>query len=129
MARPASEHPTELELQILKIVWRRWPLPVRDVRDALAKQGRDLAHTSVITTLNTMVHKKYLKRTRQGKAYLYAPRIGQQEVCAGMLGDVVERVFDGSATAVMLALFDRAGLNAEELRDLRKLIDRKMKES
>jgi predicted transcriptional regulator len=41
----------------------------------------------------------------------------------------VERVFDGSATAVMLALFDRAGLNAEELRDLRKLIDRKMKES
>jgi len=129
MARPASEYPTELELQILKILWQRPPLPVRDVRDALAEQGRDLAHTSVITTLNTMVGKKYLKRTRQGKAYLFSPRVHQQEVCRGMLGDVVERVFDGSATAVMLALFDRAGLNPEELRDLRRLIDRKMKDT
>jgi predicted transcriptional regulator len=129
MARPASGFPTELELQILKIVWQRSPLPVRDVRDALAEQGRDLAHTSVITTLNTMVGKKYLKRTRQGKAYLFAPRVDRQEVCGGMLGDVVERVFDGSARAVMLALFDRADLNPDELRDLRETIDRKTKET
>lgn len=92
MARPASEYPTELELQILKILWQRPPQPVRDVRDALAKQGRDLAHTSVITTLNTMVRKKYLKRTRQGKAYLFVLRVDLQKVCAGMLGDVVERI-------------------------------------
>jgi predicted transcriptional regulator len=129
MARPASEHPTELELQILKILWQRAPLPVRDVRDALAEQGRDLAHTSVITTLNTMVGKKYLKRTRQGKACLFAPRIDQQQVCERMLGDVVERVFDGSASAVMLALFQRADLQPDALKDLRKLIDRKMKGS
>ena len=128
LVRPASEHPTELELRILKILWQHSPLPVRDVRDALAEQGRDLAHTSVITTLNTMVGKKYLKRTQQGKSYLFSPRVDQQEVCGGMLGDVLERVFDGSATAVMLALFDHAGFNPGELRDLRKLIDRKMKE-
>ncbi|MFM7723925.1 MAG: BlaI/MecI/CopY family transcriptional regulator, partial [Bacteroidota bacterium] len=47
--------------RILKILWQHSPLPVRDVRDALAEQGRDLAHTSVITTLNTMVGKRYLK--------------------------------------------------------------------
>ena len=57
MARPASKGPTELELEILKILWQRGPLPVRDVRDALVG-FRDLARTSVITIMNIMVRKK-----------------------------------------------------------------------
>ena len=51
MARPASEYPTELELQILKLLWEKSPRTVRDVRDALAENGRDLAHTSVQAAL------------------------------------------------------------------------------
>src|SRR5262245_4430679 len=127
MARPKSDHPTELELRILKILWERSPLPVRDVRAALAAAGRDIAHTSVITTLNTMVAKRYLRRQREGKAFLFAPRVDREEVTSRMLGDVVDRVFDGSAAAVMLSLFDRADLDASELRELRRAIDRKMK--
>ena len=62
MPRPASEHPTDLELQILKILWdRETSLTVREIRDALAQDGRDLAHTSVITTLGTMVEKGQLE--------------------------------------------------------------------
>jgi predicted transcriptional regulator len=129
MARPKSEHPTELELQILKVLWDRSPLMVREVREALAAAGRDIAHTSVITTLNTMVAKRYLRRQKMGKAFLFAPRVGREEVTARMLGDVVDRVFDGSAAAVMLSLFDRADLDARELRELRRAIDRKMKET
>ena len=129
MARPKSEHPTELELQILKLLWERSPLMVRDVREALAQAGRDIAHTSVITTLNTMVVKRYLHRKKEGKAFLFSPRVGRDEVAQRMLGDVVERVFDGSAAAVMLSLFDRADLDARELRELRRAIDRKMKET
>ncbi len=73
MARPKSLHPTELELQILKVLWDRSPLPVREIRQALADGGRDLAHTSVITTLGVMVRKRYLRRTKQGNAFLFAP--------------------------------------------------------
>jgi predicted transcriptional regulator len=129
MARPKSEHPTELELQILKILWDRAPLMVREVREALAAGGRDIAHTSVITTLNTMVAKRYLQRKKEGKAFLFAPRVDREEVTRRMLGDVVDRVFDGSAAAVMLSLFDRADLDPRELRELRRVIDRKMKET
>ena len=68
MVRPASEKPTELELLFLKILWQSAPRPVREIRDALAESGRDIAHTSVITTLNTMVEKGYLNREKQGKA-------------------------------------------------------------
>jgi BlaI family transcriptional regulator, penicillinase repressor len=129
MVRPKSENPTELELQILKILWQRSPMPVRDVRDALAAAGRDLAHTSVITTLNVMVRKKYLRRSMQGNACLFAPRLSQEENSQRMLGDVVHRVFNGSAKAVVLSLFDCTELNPADLKELRRLIDQKAKES
>jgi BlaI family transcriptional regulator, penicillinase repressor len=128
MARPASENPTELELLILKILWDRSPLPVRDVRQALAEAGREAAHTSVITTLNTMTRKKLLSRRRDGKAYLFSPRVEQQAVRQRMLGDVVDRLFDGSAAAVMLSLFDRDDLDPAELSQLRQFINRKTRE-
>ncbi len=57
MARPNSEYPTELELQILKVLWDRPPMTVREVREALEQGGRELAHTTVITMLSTMVDK------------------------------------------------------------------------
>ena len=128
MSRSASPHPTELELQILKILWQRAPLPVRDVRQTLAEQGRDIAHTSVITTLNKMFGKRYLQRTRQGKEFLFAPRVEQQDVCQRMLGDVVNRVFNGSPAAVVLALFDCAEIDEGELQQLRRILDQKSKE-
>ena len=128
MARRSSEFPTELELQILKVLWGRGPLPVREVRQGLAAAGRDLAHTSVITTLNVMVQKKYLKRRMQGKACVFTPRVTREEVSRTMLGDVVERVFDGSAKAVMLSLFDCADLDANGVKELRQLVNQKAKE-
>ncbi|MGE5191938.1 MAG: BlaI/MecI/CopY family transcriptional regulator [Deltaproteobacteria bacterium] len=128
MARSASEHPTELELLILKVLWRESPLPVRDIRRALARAGRDLAHTTVITTLNVMVRKKFVKRTMEGKACLFAPRVTREQVSTRMLGDIVERVFDGSAAAVVLNLFDRADLKADELRELRQILRQKTQE-
>ena len=131
MARPASEYPTELELQILKILWsREHSLTVREIRDALAAEGRDLAHTSVITTLGTMVEKGQLEKLDplQGKAFRFAPLLPQEEVSRKMLGDLVERVFDGSTEAVMLSLFDVSELEEDELKRLRKLLNQKMRE-
>ena len=128
MARPASAQPTELELQILKVLWRRSPQPVSEVREALAQEERKLAHTSVITTLNTMVRKKYLKRVKNGKAFLFSPLVAEADISRRMLRDVVNRVFDGSAKAVMLSLFDSEKVDAGELKELRRLINQKMKD-
>lgn len=127
MPRPASRHPTELELEILKVLWDRGPLPTRDIRDALAsgEAARDLAHTSVITILNIMVDKGYLDRTKSGGAYTFAPLMKREDVSGGMLDDIVERVFSGSAAALMLSLLERADLDDEEIRQLRALIRRK----
>ena len=128
MPRRASEHPTELELEILKVLWEQAPRPVREIRLALAERGRDLAHTTVITTLNVMVRKKYLKRTMQGNACLFEPRISREQVSTRMLGDLVDRVFDGSAAAVVLRLFDCADVQPEDLKELRQIIRQKSQE-
>ena len=130
MARPHSPHPTELELQILKILWAQAPRTAREIRDTLAELGRVLAHTSVLTTLSTMLEKRQLKRLppEQGKAFRFAPRIRQRDVSRRMLGDLLHRVFDGSAEAVMLKLSDVSHLNKDEVSNLRRLFDEKLRE-
>ncbi len=129
MARPESVHPTELELEILKVLWAESPLPVREVRRRLADvANRELTHSSVITMLNIMVRKRYLSRRKDGKAFLFAPRIAQESVSGGILSDLVARLFNGSPSALALNLLETAELDAEEVRELRRLINRKAKE-
>lgn len=129
MARPGSEHPTELELEILKVLWDEAPLPVRDVRARLEENaGRTLTHSSVITMLNIMVRKGYLRRKKDGKAFLFSPKVEKQSVTGGMVGDMLSRVFDGSSADMVLNLIETAELDAEELGELRRLINRKAKE-
>jgi len=128
MSRPASRYPTELELLILKVLWQNSPLRAREIQAALAENERELAKTSVITTLNTMVEKKYLSRKQQANAYLFSPRISESDVSEKVLGDVVDRVFDGSPSAVLLKLFDVKDLDADELKELRRIINRKLKD-
>ena len=129
MPRPVSAHPTELEHQILKILWDESPLPVREIRERLRARGRDIAHTSVITTLNVMVRKTYLRRRKQKNAYLFEPRVGREQVSGQMLGDLVDRVFDGSAAAVMLTLFDCSEIDAHEFEELRRILQEKLRET
>jgi len=129
MARPGSDHPTELELEILKVLWDETPLPVREVRVRLEEQaGRTLSHSSVITMLNIMVRKGYLKRRKQGKAFLFTPKVKRDSVAGGIMGDLLSRVYDGSPSAMVLNLIETAALDANELAELRRLISRKAKE-
>jgi predicted transcriptional regulator len=124
MARRKSRYPTELELEILKILWREGPLPVRLVRQSLAL-FRDLAHTSVMTMMGIMTEKGYLQRTRNGNSYIYEPNITQKETTGGMLGDIVDRVFQGSSMSAMVRLLEMDGIDETELAELRQLIQDK----
>lgn len=129
MSRSESEHPTELELEILKVLWDESPLPVREVRARLeAHADRTLAHSSVITMLNIMHRKGFLRRRKQGKSFLFSPKVEKNSVTGGMMGDLLSRAFGGSPSAMVLNLLETADLNASELAEIRKLITRKAKE-
>jgi BlaI family transcriptional regulator, penicillinase repressor len=129
MPRAASEQPTELELEILKVLWHESPLPVREVRERLAAHAdRELTHSSVITMLNIMVRKGFLRRQKEGKAFLFAPRVRKDNISGNFVGDLVSRVFDGSPQALVLNLLETADIDADELAEIRRLINRKAKE-
>ena len=125
-----SVSPSELELQILKVLWEESPLTARQIRELLDARGRSLAYTSVITTVQRMVDKRQLNQLdpTEGKAFRFEPRVTDQQVTRGMLGEFVDRVFDGSAEAVMLSLFDAAALDEDTVKRLRKAFNQKLRE-
>ena len=125
MARPTSRHPTELELEILKILWRKGALRPREVRDALVG-FRDLAYTSVVTIMNIMVGKGYLGREKTGPCFTYKTRVTEQNTTRRMLRDLVNRVFGGSPAAVVVSLLDDADLDEAKVRELRAILKAKM---
>ncbi len=129
MARSGSKHPTDLELEILKVLWEASPLPVREVRARLeAKADRALSHSSVITMLNIMVRKGFLRRKLEGKSLFFTPKVDKKSVAGGIMGDLLSRVFDGSPSAMVLNLIENVELDADEADEVRRLISRKAKE-
>lgn len=124
MPRPASRHPTDLELEILKILWQRRSGNGRDVQAAL-RPGRNPAYTSVITVLNVMTRKGYLSRKKVGGSFTYQPRVSERVTARKILRDVLRRVFGGSVNELVLGLLEDQDLNLQELQALRELVRRK----
>lgn len=129
MARSESEQPTELELEILKVLWEKSPLLVRDVRAGLEQANRPLAHSTVITMLNIMHRKGYLKRRKEGKSFWFWPTSPKTSMLNRITGDIVSRLFNGSPAAMVLNLLETADVDSEELAEIRKLVARKSKET
>ena len=127
MTRPASKHPTELELEILKILWERGPATVREVREAL-RGFRKLAHTSVMTIMGIMVDKGQLTRAKNGGSYVYRTRIRRDPTLRKMMGDLVDRAFEGSVGVAALHLLEMGDVSEDEIEQLHELIGRRAKE-
>ena len=124
MPRSSSRNPTELELEILKVLWRLGPATVRQVRDELAAV-RDLAYTTVMTMMTIMDTKGYVKRVKDGRSFIYEATYQEQKASRNMLKDVVDRLFGGSTKAVMQHLLETSELDDEELNQIRQIINRK----
>ena len=117
MSRPSAKYPTELELEILKVLWAAGPLPGKEIRDALAVD-RELTYQSVMTVLSIMEEKGYVTRKKQGPTYCYRAKVTHQGTTRRMMRDVVDRLFNGSAASAMLNLLETSDVSDEELDSL-----------
>jgi predicted transcriptional regulator len=127
MARRGSKHPTDLELELLKVLWASGPCTVKQLREGLAA-SRGLAYTTVVTVLTIMANKGFVRKRRAGAATVYEALLPRDEATGGMLRDLIDRVYDGSTLAVVQSLLDAADLDADELAEIRRLVNRKAKE-
>jgi predicted transcriptional regulator len=110
------------ELAIMKVVWRLGDVSVREVYETL-RERRPVAYTTVMTMMNTVEAKGYLKKTLDGRAYRYRPAVPESRVVTAMVREFVERVFDGSAGPLLAHLVSGATLSEKEREELRRLID------
>ena len=125
MARPRHEQPTPAELELLKLLWDRdGPATVREVLEAANREaGSSRAYTSVMSLLNVMADKGLVTRTPRGRAFAYEPAAPRSETLRGLLGETLDRAFDGSAALLIAHLLEGASPNRAELDAIRVLID------
>ena len=106
----------------MKVVWRLKDVSVREVYETL-RERRTVAYTTVMTMMNTLEAKGYLKKTLDGRAFRYRAAIQEQRVVNAMVRDFVERVFDGSSAPLLAHLVTSSDLSDAEREELRRLID------
>ena len=112
--------PTEAELDLLSVLWRRGPATVRDVQQAL---GRDAGYTTVLKLLQIMHAKGLVTRDESRRTHVYAAAVEREETEGGLVDELARRAFGGSAgRLVMRALSDRTA-SPEELAEIRRLLD------
>lgn len=122
MPRPKTAHPTPAELEILKLLWERGPLIVRDVLDELNASGPQRAYTSVMSLLNVMSDKGLLDREPDGRAFRYRPKVARQHTLGNLVGDIWQRAFEGSATTLVAHLLEQAQPSSAELQAIRETL-------
>lgn len=112
----------DLELQILNVLWERGPSSVRDVLEALPVQPRP-AYTTVLTMMRLMHEKGYLDRRERGRAHIYHARLREAPTKQGLLRQLVETAFRGSAEAAVVGLLTSETLSEKEIARIKRLID------
>ncbi len=122
MARPKQEQPTPGELEVLKILWECGPSTVRQVWEVLNSR-RKRHYMSTKSLLDVMADKGLLTRQRRGRAFLYHPNITREKAFGQIVENLLGRVFEGSASALVAHLLDQAKPSREEMEAIRRTVE------
>jgi BlaI family penicillinase repressor len=115
---------SDAELEVLKVLWAGGAMTVRDVAVALRKQRRRLAYNTVLTLLSRLREKGYVEADRRESAHLFRAVVTRDGLLGSSLAALADRVCDGTASPLLLALVKDQRLSQGELAELRELLDR-----
>jgi BlaI family penicillinase repressor len=124
-ARPTL---TAQELEIMKVVWKLSSPTVRQVYEELLGQRR-IAYTTVMTMMNILEQKGYLKKTQGERAFVYTPSKPAKNVIRDMVKEFVDRVFNGASEPLLLHLIEEEKLTEKDLEEIRRSIKKGKKSS
>lgn len=120
---PTRTPVSDAELEVLKVLWAGGPATVRDVAAALRRQKRRLAYNTVLTLLSRLRDKGYVAADRRGTAHVFRPVVSREDLLGSSLTALAERVCDGTASPLVLALVRDNRFSAQEIAELRRLLD------
>jgi predicted transcriptional regulator len=113
--------PTDAELGILRVLWARGPSTVRDVFHELGGEG---AYTTVLKLLQIMTEKGLVRRDDSTRTHVFEAAYSEDQTQQQLVGDLLDRVFDGSAAKLVLQALEARAASPEELAEIRKLLDK-----
>jgi predicted transcriptional regulator len=122
MPKPNLPKPTGGELAILRVLWRRGPSTVRDVLEEL-NQVQETGYTTVLKMMQIMTEKGLLARDDADRTHVYEPRLAEEETQRQLLGDLIERAFNGSAKKLVIQALSTKKATRNELAEIRQLLD------
>jgi predicted transcriptional regulator len=112
--------PTEAELAILRVLWRRGPSTVREVWEQLEQRT---GYTTVLKLMQIMAGKKLVKRDEAARSHVYEAAASEDQTQRQVVGLLLERVFGGSAHKLVMQALSSKKASREELAEIRKLLD------
>ena len=115
----ATPKPTASELTILNVLWDRGTGTVREVHTECGG-----GYTTVLKTLQIMAQKGLVERDESGRAHVYRPTSGRKATQCQLVGDLLDRVFDGSASQLVLRALSEHRFSKKEIAEIRKMLNR-----
>ena len=128
MVKSKIKRPTKSELEILSVLWKRDSATVREVFEAVNEQ-RPASYTTVLKLMQIMHEKGFVERDAANKAHVYRAKIKPNETGKQMLQDVLQKVFGGSALKLVQQVLENETTSAEEMAEIRKMIERAEKQT
>jgi predicted transcriptional regulator len=119
MARKKSTTLTNAEHRIMEVVWAQGCATVAEVVEAL---GRQDAYTTILTLMRILKAKGYLSSRKEGRAYVFVPRVDRGTVARRAVRQLLSKFFAGSPSELVLAFLREEELTPEELDDLKRQI-------
>ena len=119
--KPTTRRPTDAELAILRVLWSRGPSTVREVAEAMGREG---AYTTVLKLLQIMTEKRLVRRDEGARTHVYEAAGSEDRTQRQLVGDLLDRVFDGSAARLVMQALATKKASREELTEIRKLIEK-----
>ena len=114
--------PTASELEILRVLWARGPSTVREVHESLS-ETKDLGYTTVLKLLQIMTTKGTVRRNETQRAHVYEAGLPAEQTKRQLAGDMLQRVFEGSASQLMMHALAGRKSSPEEITELRRMLD------
>lgn len=114
--------PSDLELQILGVLWAAGPSSVRDVLASMP-DGKARAYTTILSCLQVMEKKGLVAHRREGQGYVYRPVVEKQRVLGTVVGQLLRNVFGGRPSMALEYLISEGDCTPDEIERLRRLID------
>jgi BlaI family penicillinase repressor len=112
--------PTAAEVDILAALWRLGPATVREVHEEL---GKDCGYNTTLTQMRLMTDKGLLRRSERFRNHVYEPAVPREQMQQRIAGDLMERVFGGSAKGLILGALGVKPVGAGELAEIRRMIE------